>query len=205
VMVDVSVGCGGCEKPIRGGDEFCEACGARVSDEVKSALRARLEASHSGYAEHTKKLRSAQKTIGALAVLFIIGGVVFFFITRGQVNETLTILGDRSDSEVLLEPTLGAATVGELEAALEREPWQVLGLNLFLAAVMCGLWIWSKRGAVLPAIISALGIYVTVIVASALYDPTTLVHGILVKIIVITALAKGVQSTLAARKLEIAR
>ena len=186
------------------GDEFCEACGARVSDELKSELRARLEASHSGYAGHTKKLRSAQKTIAALAVLFVIGGVILFFITREQVDATLAVLSDRSDSEILLEPALGAATVGDLERALERQPWQVLGLNLFLAAVMVALWIWSKR-AVLPAIISALGIYVTVIVASALYDPATLASGIFIKIVVITALAKGVQSTLAARKLEIAR
>lgn len=204
VMVEVAVECGSCGKPIRGGDEFCEACGARVSDELKSALRARLEASHTGYAEHTKKLRGAQTTIAALAVLFVIGGVIFFFITRGQLDEARAMLSDRSDSEMLLEPTLGAATVGELKAAIEREPWKVLGLNLFLAAVMLGLWIWSKR-AVLPAIISALGIYVTVIVASALHDPTTLASGIFIKIIVITALAKGVQSTLAARKLEIAR
>ncbi len=80
----------------------------------------------------------------------------------------------------------------------------MLGINLFLALVMLGLWIWSKR-ATLPAIITALGIYVAVIIASALYDPATLAQGIVLKVLVIAALAKGVQSTLAARKLETAR
>ncbi len=136
--------------------------------------------------------------------MFVLGGIVFFFITRGQVNTALSSLSDASESAPLREAVAGATTVGELRSALERQPWQVLGLNLFLAAVMLGLWIWSKRS-LLPAIITALAVYVTVMVGSALYDPSTLAQGIILKIIIIVALARGVQSTLAARKLELAR
>lgn len=203
-MVEVSVPCGACGKAVRGGDEFCEACGAKVGGELKAALRARLEASHGGFADHGKKVKSAQSTIAVLSVLFVIGGVVFFFITQAQADKALVQLSGAGDAEPLAETIAGASTVGELRAALAREPYQVLGLNLFLAAVMLGLWFWSKR-ALLPAIISAFGIYIAVIVTSALYDPKTLAQGIFVKIFVIAALARGIQSALAARKLETAR
>jgi hypothetical protein len=203
-MVEVSVPCGACGKPVRGGDEFCEACGAQVAPELKAALRARLEASDLGFALHAKQVRNAQSTIGVLSVLFVLGGALFFFITKGQADDALAKLAGASDTAPLAETVAGASTVGELRAALAREPYQVLGLNLFLAVVMLGLWFWSKR-ALLPAIIAAFGIYVTVIVGSALVDPKTLVQGIIVKIAVIVALSKGVQSALAARKLETAR
>jgi uncharacterized membrane protein len=203
-MVEVSVPCGTCGKAIRGGDGFCEGCGAKVSDSLKAALRDRLEASHSGYADYKKKMQSAQGTIGALAVLFVIGGVVFFFITRSQVDDALVQLASASDVQPLNEMVGDATTVGELRAALEKQPYQVLGLNLLLAVVMAGLWVWSKR-TLLPAIITALGIYVAVQLASAMYDPTTLAQGVILKVLVIAALVKGVQSALAAQKLELSR
>lgn len=203
-MVDVTVPCGACGKPIRGGDEFCEACGAPVGDELKRALRERLESSHSEYAAHSKQHRGARSTIAVLAVLFLFGGVVFFFVTRSQSEVALQNLAGASDSDLLAQPIPGAVTVGQARELLHHQPWQVLGLNLFLATVMLGLWIWSKR-ALLPAIITALGIYVTVTVANALYDPTTIAQGLIMKIVIVAALVKGVQSTLAARKLELAR
>jgi hypothetical protein len=175
-----------------------------VSEELKAALRSRLEASHTGFAEHTKKVRSARSTIGLLSVLFTLGAIVFFFLTKTQAEQALTQLGQAGDAEFLAQPVSGMTTVGELRAALAREPWQVLGLNLFLAAVMLGLWFWSKR-ALVPAIITALGIYVTVMVASAVSDPKTIVQGLFLKLVVIAALGKGVQSALAARKLELGR
>lgn len=203
-MVDVSVPCGACGKPIRGGDDFCEQCGAKVGAELKSALRERLEASDSEFAAHRKQLRNAGATIGILSMVFVVSGIVFFFVAQSQVDEALGKLGFAPDSAQLAEPVAGATTFGEARRALERQPWQVLGLNLFLAVVMLGLWIWSKKS-ILPAIMTALGIYVAVIVANALYDPTSLAQGLLIKIAVVLALAKGVHSTLAARKLEIAR
>lgn len=197
-MAVVSVPCGACGKPVRASDEFCEACGAKVSDALKAALRERLATTHP---MDTGRGKNAQTTIGALSILFTLGGVVFFFITKSRADDALSRLSEAGATEPLAEMVEGATTVGELRTLLEREPYQILGLNLFLAAVMLGLWIWSKK-ALLPAMISALGIYVAVIVASGLYDPKTLIQGVLVKIVVIVALAKGIQSALAVRKLE---
>ena len=57
----------------------------------------------------------------------------------------------------------------------------------------------------LAAVITALGIYVAVQVASALIDPTTLAQGIIMKVIIIGALIKGVKAGLDSRALEVAR
>jgi hypothetical protein len=203
-MIEISVPCGTCGKPVRGGDEFCEACGTQVSAELKRALNARRDASDTAYAKHNKQVKEGQQAIGMLSILFVLGGVVFFFVTRSQVEDALQKLSAASASAPINHIVQGATTVGELRALLERQPWQVLGLNLFLAAVMVGLWVWSKR-AVLPAILTALGIYVTVQVASLLFDPATIAQGIIMKVIVIAALVKGVKSALEARKLELAR
>lgn len=202
-MEAVSVPCGACGQPVRGGDDFCEACGAKVSRELKAALRERMAASHAGFAEHQKRLDSARTTIGVLSILFFFGGVVMFFVARYQADDALVQLGSAADSAPLAQEVAGASTVGELRSALSREPWQVLGLNLFLSVVMVVLWLWARRS-VLPAIISALGIYVAVIVASGVFDPGSIPRGIFMKIVVLVALARGISSALDARKLEIA-
>jgi len=200
-MVEVSAPCGECGKSVCSGDEFCEACGGKVSPELKKALSDRFEASHIDFAGHGK---SAQSTIGGLSVLFALGGVAFFFITKSNNGDALAKLTGVGDGELLAQAVAGASTVGELRGALEREPYQILGLNLFLALAMLVLWMWSKRS-LLPAIITALGIYVAVIVAGALYEPKSLLQGVIVKVVVILALAKGVRAALASRRLELAR
>ncbi len=200
--VMVSVPCGACGKVLRDGDEFCEACGARVTDAAKQAMAQQLwdrEAARGNYDKHAK---SARTTMVVLAVMFLLGGVAFFFLAQSQAEKALVNLAAAADSELLLEETAGAKTVGELRAAIHREPYQLLGLNVFLAAVMLGLWYWSKR-ALLPATITAFGIYVTLIVANGMADPKTLAQGVLVKIFVIAALVKGIHSAFTARKFEL--
>jgi hypothetical protein len=203
-MAEVSVPCGACQKPLHSGDEFCASCGAAVTAEQVEALRGQLAATSVEYFWHSKQAKSAEKTIGAVAILFLLGGVVFFFMTFASTHKALEEFAGLEASEPLARTVEGATTVGELRSLLEREPWQVLGLNLFLAAVMAGLWRWSKR-AVLPAAISALGIYAAVIVGSAVVDPTSVIKGLIVKIAVTVALVKSVKSAYAARRIELAR
>jgi hypothetical protein len=184
----VGVVCQGCQKPLRSGDEFCAACGAAVSEAQRHALRAQLEASNVEFFFHHKLAKSATKTIGAVALLFVVSGAIFFVIKFVKLQEALKQLDGQDIA---------------LRAALEREPWLLLGMNLFVAAIMGAFWLWSKRS-VLPATISALGVYVALIVANAIYEPASIVQGLLVKIAVILALAKGVKSAVAARRIELA-
>jgi cytochrome bd-type quinol oxidase subunit 2 len=198
----VSISCAGCGGEIRPTDEFCESCGVRVTDDQKLALSERLEASNHEMAQHMKHVRSARQAIMLLAVLFVLGGVVMFFMAKGNSDEALRSLRDLPSDTVLPEPINGKMlTVAETRRMVENEPLQVLGLNLFLAALMAGLWVWGKK-ATLAAILVALAVFVTVHAGSALVDPKTLVQGLAVKIFAIVVLTRGVRAALAARKTE---
>ena len=70
--------------------------------------------------------------------------------------------------------------------------------GVLLAVVMVLLAIWSRRAA-LPAILVAMATYVVVIVGSAIFDPATLLQGIIVKIIVIGYLIRGIKAALVLR------
>jgi hypothetical protein len=203
-MGEVSIPCEKCQTPLHSGDEFCASCGTAVSPAQVEALRGQLAATDVEYFWHSKQAQEATKTIGAVAVLFVIGAVIFFFMTFAQAHKALEEFAGLEASAPLATTIGGATTVGELRSTLEREPWQVLGLNLFLAAVMAGLWKWSKR-AVLPAAICALGVYAAVIVGSAVVDPASIVKGVIVKIAVTVALVKSLKSAYAARRIELAR
>jgi len=203
-VVEVSVPCSSCAGRVRLGDDFCESCGAEIGPELKRALQERLEASDSKAAERGKLVNSASSTILILSVLFVLGGIIFYFISQNKADEALRSIAMLDESQALATPVAGAETVGELRERIQREPLQLLGLNLMLAVVMAALYVWSKR-ALLAAIITALAIYVAVHVASALIDPTTLAQGVIMKVIIVAALVRGIKSALDSRALGVSR
>jgi uncharacterized membrane protein len=202
VLVKVSIMCPACNGAIVVGDKFCEKCGAKVTDEQEASLRERLEHSSGDMAEHMKQVRAARQTIMVLAGMFVLGGVVMYFIAQGQAETALNNLRSLDSAMTFPQPVEGqTVTVGKLREMVEREPRQLLVLNIFLAGLMSGLWLWAKKS-VLPAMLVALAVFATVHVASAIMDPKTIVQGIYIKIFAVIALTKGVRAALAARKLE---
>lgn len=200
--VKVSILCSACNGAIVVGDKFCEKCGAKVTAEQEAALRERLEHSSGDMAEHMKHVRAARQTIMVLAVMFVLGGVVMFFIAQNTAETALNNLRGLDASMTFPEQVQGqTVTVGRLREMVEAEPRQLLFLNIFLAALMGGLWLWAKKS-VLPAMLVALAVFATVHVASAMMDPKTIVQGIYIKIFAIVALTRGVRAALSARKLE---
>lgn len=198
----VSIMCSACNGEVRPGDQFCESCGAKVTAEQQDALRQRLEHSNTEMAQHMKHVRAARQAIIVLAVLFVFGGLVVGFMAFSQSQTALSNLRGLDPDMLYPEPINGkVVTVGELREMVENEPFQLVGLNVFLAALMVGLWRWAKSS-VLPAILVALAVFVTVHVASALMDPKTLMQGVVIKVVAVVLLTRGVKSALAARKLE---
>ncbi len=194
--------CPACNGAIVVGDKFCESCGAQVTAEQEASLRERLEHSSGDMAEHMKQVRAARQTIIVLAVMFVVGGVVMYFVAQGTAETALNQLSGLDADMVFPEEVEGqTVTVGRLRQIVESEPRQLLFLNVFLAGLMGGLWLWAKRS-VLPAMLVALAVFATVHVASAIVDPKTLVQGIYIKIFAIVALTRGVRAALAARRLE---
>jgi hypothetical protein len=201
-MVDVSIPCTRCQRPVHLGDEFCESCGVPVGDAERDALRARLQASSSEAAEQQKHVRSARNGMAVLSGLFVLGGAVMFFLGQSTAEKALANLRGLDEGMTYPAPINGVTyTVGELRAVIEREPYQLLGVNFLLAAIMLGLFFWAKKSA-LPATITALAVFVTVHVGNAIADPKTLAQGVLVKVFAVIVLTRGIRAALAARALE---
>lgn len=174
----------------------------RVTIDQKARLLERLEIHDTRMAAHMKHVRSARQGIITLAILFAVAGVVMFFMAKSESDSTLVTL--RSLPEDMTYPELingESLTIAEVRTMIEREPLQVLALNLVLAAIMAGLWVWGKR-APLPAMVAALAVFVTVHVANALVDPTSIVQGLAIKIVGTVILVRGVRSGLEARRIE---
>ncbi len=111
----VSILCPACSGPIAVGDKFCEKCGAKVTGEQEASLRQRLEATSGDMAEHMKQVRSARQTIMVLAVMFVLGGVVMFFIAQGQAEKALVNLRGLDEGMMFPELVQGQSmTVGKL-------------------------------------------------------------------------------------------
>lgn len=174
--------CGVVAKPY---DRFCASCGHAMPSPEERQLE--------------KHVKEATGAIKVLAALFLIFGLVMFFVTKEQADKALAGMAGMDASAVLPNPIEGKTyTVGELRKAVAWEPWGVLAMNLVLAAIMAGLSIWARRAA-LPAVLIATATYAVVIVLNAISDPATIAQGVIVKIIVIAFLAKGIKAAFALR------
>lgn len=65
--------------------------------------------------------------------------------------------------------------------------------GLMLGIIYLGLWSWARRQP-FPAALTALIIYLTLIAADVVMDPTNIGRGIIVKLFVIYGLSRAVQS-----------
>jgi hypothetical protein len=172
--------CGTVAKPY---DRFCASCGKAMPTAQDYSNR--------------KHVKSATGAITVLAVLFLLGGIALFFVTKGQAEPTLAKLEGLDPGAIY--PFGGQAyTVEELHKKLTWEARGVLIVNLILASIMLVLSLWGRRSP-LPAVLIATATYAVVIVASAIADPATLGQGLLMKIIIIAFLVKGIKAALALR------
>ncbi len=76
----------------------------------------------------------------------------------------------------------------------------LMAVNLGLAGLFAALGVWARFNP-LPASIVGLVLFITLQVVNVVIDPTTIAQGILVKILVIAALAKAVSAGLKYKQL----
>jgi hypothetical protein len=177
--------CAACDTVAKPYDRFCGKCGKPMP-------------SAEDYANQ-KNVKAATGAIKILAVLFVIAGIAFFFITKGAADAGLAKLEGMDPAAMYPTPIDGQEyTVGELRKQLAWEPWGVLIVNLIIAAIMVGLSLWARRSP-LPAVLIATATYAVVIAFAAINDPATLSQGLLMKIIIIAFLVKGIKAALALR------
>lgn len=196
--------CEKCGAKIGPSDEFCDACGAAVTDTARAGAIGRendeMYERNQTAAKEAAKVSKASRIIGWMGVLFAGSGLLLSVMARDTARRALSNLSNYA-AEEMVQIEGKTYKVADLRAKIESEPNQILILNLTLAAIMIGLFFWSKRSP-LPAIATALAVYVGVIFISFLLEPVSLVQGIIVKIIVLAALTSGLRSALAARAAE---
>ena len=131
--------------------------------------------------------------------MFVIFCTVLGFMQKSVAEDAHKNLAQFEGSHVWETPLNGKKyTVGELRTKIDQEVVLVFITNYFLAAVMFGLYRWARR-APFPAMVTALCVYLSVIVLNGIVDPKTLIQGIIIKIIFISALIAGIKASLVAR------
>jgi hypothetical protein len=192
-----SVLCSHCDANLELGDDFCQSCGTRVSGDAKRILQEQREASDPLARERGARVRQATQAIIVLAALFTLGGIVMFFLATNAANQALINLASLDPKSTL--PVDGVTrSVAELRELIQREPYQILGIHLLLAAIMGVLAVWSRRSP-FPAVLTALSVFVVVHLVSAVLDPATIAQGIIIKVIAVVVLFKGVMAAYEAR------
>jgi putative Ca2+/H+ antiporter (TMEM165/GDT1 family) len=177
------IACPACKTAAKPYDQFCGKCGHAMP----TAENYRAQ----------KYVKQATGAIKVLAVLFLIFGVLMFFVIQTQADAALAKLQNMDPSETW-QAEGRTWNVGELRKQLEWEPWGVLIVNLILAAIMTLLALWGRRSP-LPAVLIATATYVVVIVVNGIMEPSTLTQGLIVKIIIIAFLFRGIKAALAVR------
>jgi hypothetical protein len=180
--------CLACGQKAKLGDEFCERCGKPLPEPAVQ--------------RQVIRLNNSRRSIAVVAWLFILSGAAMALLSNVQAQDALKKLEGYEASATYPEPIDGETmTVGQLRAELQREPWQVLGLNIFLAAVMFGLYYYARLNP-LVGLIAALGVFLAVQVGNVILEPATLAQGIWIKILVPVMLGSGIRTAWQLRKLK---
>lgn len=86
----------------------------------------------------------------------------------------------------------GLIAVGNTVLYFTTDQIEILIAGVFIVAIFLGLAFWSKKKP-FTALVVALIVYVTIILADAFFDPYTILKGLLLKIIIIGALIKAIR------------
>ncbi len=187
--------CPKCGVAVTADEKFCSGCGAgiAVGADGNAILYDRVSPQVDLSGGH---LGTARKWLLAISIITLISGLVFYAINKGEMEKQLR------DAEA----QLSHLTPEERDEALKQTvnmTWDevvahdrglvtlLLVVNVALSIIYFGLWFWAKKNPYAASLVALL-LFLTVIVISAVYEPSTLYQGILIKILFIAALAKAV-------------
>ena len=129
--------------------------------------------------------------IGLMQILF--GGFLGAQLAGEADHALANFAGAEPTEVVVLEGT--EWTVADLRTQLERERLQAYVTPIGLGVLFIGLFFWARRSP-LPALITALALFVGVHILAAVIDPSTLVQGVFVKVLFVAALIVAIKASL---------
>ena len=187
--------CARCGAQVAAGERFCAACGAPYDPAASVAASGQRDVA----------IGKARKWLLVICVLTVISGVVMYFIQKSQVEsqlksaETQLAGMDPGERDAILKAQTGM-TWDEAVAHDRGQVNMLLVVNLVLAVLYAGMWVWAKKNA-LGATLVAFFLFTGVMVANVVMDPKTIAQGIVVKVVFITILIKAIQAAFEERKL----
>jgi hypothetical protein len=196
--------CPKCATDVAAGEKFCAACGASVVAGVAAPVQMPPEVIGLGM-ERDVRIGRARKWLMAISIITLVSGFIFYALGKDEVEKQIREAEiqianiDPETRDQLMKQETGM-TWEEAKAHDRGQVNLLLFVNIGLAIVYFGLWIWAKRNA-LAATVTALLLFITVIFVNAAYEPKTLGQGIIVKIFFIAALAKAIGAAQEERKI----
>jgi hypothetical protein len=200
-MAEAEVRCPRCAAVV-GGEKFCASCGASVdaggvAQDPPPPPKIDLDAS--------RKLGSARKWLFAISIITLLSGLIFYAINKSDIEDQIrtaeqqTAGMDPAERDARLMQSIHMTW----DQAVAHDRGMVtmqLAINIGLAAMFFGLWVWAKRN-VLGACVTALLLFITVFAINAAVDPKTLGQGVIVKVLFVAALVKAISAAQQERKL----
>lgn len=195
--------CPACGKDTVPTDAFCNRCGVDLAKAPtvvapQAAKKSTTRHRRDGHARASRrnKILSAARFLLILAALFFVVGTIQGLVVRAEAQKIHANLDDRRQEEVIVADE--RMSVEEVLRTVDFEVAMTFGVNYLLGAIMIALFVWS-RGSPFPAMLTALCVYVVVVVLGVILDPATLLKGLILKIVVITSLVGGMNAALAER------
>lgn len=201
----VATRCPACGRDATADEKFCAGCGASMVPGLSPAAPPPTAQAFVVDLDRDQRIGKARKWLMAISIITLITGFVFYAIGKNDVEKQIRdaeaqLAGiDPATRDEMFKQSIGMT----YQQAIDHDRGQVtllLVINIALAFAYFGMWFWAKRNP-LAATVSALLLFIVVIVVNAAYDPKTLAQGILIKILFIGALAKAIAAAQEERRL----
>jgi hypothetical protein len=188
--------CPTCGVAVTADEKFCSGCGAGIAigSDGNAVLYDRV-VSPKASSPHGS---TARKWLLALSIITAIGGIAMYFYTNGEseadIAKAESILAGHTTAEkdAIYQQQVGM-TFEEVKAHQRGLVKLQLVTNIALSVLFLGLWFWARTNPYAAALVAFL-LFITVIVVSAVYEPKTLVQGIVVKILFTIGLIQAIKS-----------
>lgn len=197
--------CPKCASDVAAGEKFCAACGTAVVEGVQPPPDVSPQMIGMSY-ERDARIGKARKWLLAISIITLLTGFLFYAIGKSDVEKQIRdaeiqIAGiDPVTRDELMKKETGM-TWEEAKAHDRGQVNLLLFVNIGLAIIYLGMWVWAKKNAY-AATVTALLLFITVIVANAVFEPKTVAQGIIVKIFFIGALVKAIGAAQEERKIQ---
>jgi hypothetical protein len=139
-----------------------------------------------------KQIKSARNILFVIGVLTVGANAVMMGLARGQVEKAI----QAEIAKVGPGAIVDQAKLQQLQEAAVRIAYLVCAVAMLLGVVFIVFGFIVKKYPV-PITITSLVLYIGAAVIFGILDPTTLLQGIIIKIVIVVALVKAIQAAIA--------